>query len=101
MKLYKKCLSFLLVLCLALAFVPMALAEEDAPVTGKMGDANRDGAVTAADAAAILRFIVKLDPLIGQGLANADANGDAKITAADAAQILRFIVKLENKLGPK
>ena len=65
------------------------------------GDANCDGKITAADAALILRYIVKLDPLSGAGLANADANGDGKITAADAAQILRFIVKLENKLGPK
>ena len=65
------------------------------------GDANCDGKLTAADAALILRFIVKLDPLSGVGLANADANGDGKITAADAALVLRFIVKLENKLGPK
>ena len=78
-----------------------------APYTGALpsladyGDANCDGKLTAADAALILRYIVKLDPLTGQGLANADANGDGKITAADAALILRFIVKLENKLGPK
>ena len=65
------------------------------------GDANCDGKITAADAALILRFIVKLDPLSGAGLSNADANGDGKITAADAALVLRFIVRLENKLGPK
>ena len=65
------------------------------------GDANCDGAITAADAALILRYIVKLNTLGGQCLANADANADGQITAADAALVLRFIVKLENKLGPK
>ena len=78
-----------------------SIAPYDFDVSITYGDANCDGKITAADAALILRFIVRLDPLIGRGLANADANGDAKITAADAAQILRFIVKLENKLGPK
>ena len=65
------------------------------------GDPNCDGKVTAADAALILRYIVKLDQMGGQCLANADANGDGKITAADAAQILRYIVKLESTLGPR
>ena len=69
--------------------------------TIEYGDPTGDGKITAADAALILRYIVKLDPLSGAGLANADANGDGKITAADAALVLRFIVKLENKLGPR
>ena len=57
-----------------------------------LGDMNNDGAMTAADASAILNQIV--------GIANganpemADLNGDGKVTAADASAILKRIVGL-------
>lgn len=57
-----------------------------------LGDMNNDGAMTAADASAILKQIV--------GIANganpemADLNGDGKVTAADASAILKRIVGL-------
>ena len=60
-----------------------------------IGDADCNGVLTAADAAAILRYIVRLSNLSPQGMINADANNDGKITAADAAAILRYIVKLD------
>lgn len=59
------------------------------------GDADCSGAVNAADAAAILRYMVKLDVLGAQALRNADVDGKAGVTAADAAVILRYTVKLE------
>ena len=63
------------------------------------GDANCDGKITAADAAAILRQIVKLETLTEQGMQNAGAvEGGAEPTAATAAKILRWIVRLENTL---
>ena len=62
------------------------------------GDANCDGKINAADAAAILRWIVRLDKLSEQGYANALLTGGEVPTAADAARILRWIVKLETVL---
>ena len=62
-----------------------------------LGDANCDGAVTAADAALVLRSIVGLNELSAQGALNADVDGDLEITAEDAALILRYIVKLIEK----
>ena len=69
-----------------------------APYSYDRGDANCDGAVTAADAAAILRHIVKLERIYLRGEEVADVTGDGQITAADAAKILRWIVRLESKL---
>ena len=60
-----------------------------------LGDVDGNAAVTAADAAKILRYIVRLEPLTAEQLIAADANEDGKITAADAAAILRYIVKLD------
>ena len=64
---------------------------------GLYGDANCDGQVTAADAAAILRSLVNLAQLSQQGMINADVDGDGEVTAADASAILRYIVKLIEK----
>ncbi len=62
------------------------------------GDANCDGAVTAADASLILRALVGLDKLSARGALNADVNSDGKITAADASAILRYLVGLIERL---
>ena len=59
-----------------------------------LGDANCDGRITSADAAATLRSVVGLTALKPQGVLNADVNGDKKITAEDAAIILRYVVNL-------
>ena len=72
--------------------------EIDPPPSRMRGDANEDGKITAADAASILRHIVKLEKLSAQGLVDACVTGGAVPTAADAAKILRYIVKLENEL---
>ncbi len=64
---------------------------------GLYGDANCDGEVTSADAAAILRALVGLEELSAQGAINADVDGDGEVTAADASAILRYLVQLIEK----
>ena len=66
------------------------------------GDADCNGVVNAADAAAILRHLVELKLLTEQGLINAKVTRpvDAPVSAADAAKILRFLVQLEKSLEP-
>ena len=56
------------------------------------GDANNDGIVSAADAAAILRAVVGLSALTPQGILQADADGDGAVTAVDAVLILRYLI---------
>ena len=58
------------------------------------GDANCDGAVTPADAALVLRALVGLQSLSGQGLKNAMVDGTDTLNPEDAALILRYVVKL-------
>lgn len=58
------------------------------------GDANCDGAVTAADAAFALRALAGLETISEQGLKNAKVDGTDVLNAEDAALILRFVVKL-------
>ena len=62
------------------------------------GDANTDGVVNAADAAAILRHLVKLKPLSTDGLCNAMLLPNAPVSAVCASKILRWLVKLEPEL---
>ncbi|MCL2695183.1 MAG: hypothetical protein FWE69_02525 [Clostridiales bacterium] len=60
------------------------------------GDANVDGKVTAADAAAILRTLVELQTLTEEGKLNAKVTfTSGAFSAADAAKILRWLVDLE------
>ena len=65
-----------------------AIAAQAAPDV-LLGDANGDGAVTAADAAAILKSAVGLAEV---DAAAADYNGDGAVTAADASAILKALV---------
>jgi len=68
-------------------------------VLNQRGDANCDGNVDAADAAAILRHLVQLKLLTPQGEINAKVtSGTGPISAADAARILRWLVQLEKTL---
>ena len=63
--------------------------------TGRLGDVNGDGRVTATDARFALRASAHLESLSTMQLASADANGDGKITAAEARKILRVSARLE------
>ncbi|MCL2695500.1 MAG: hypothetical protein FWE69_04140 [Clostridiales bacterium] len=76
---------------------PLAVRTALRPAT-MPGDANCNGVVNAADAAAILRWLVDLSPLSLQGIANAMLTGGEMPSAADAARILRWLVELESKL---
>ena len=60
-----------------------------------LGDVNKDGKITAADARLALRVSAKLETLTDYILRVADMNKDGKITAADARTILRKSAKLE------
>ena len=67
--------------------------------SAERGDANCDYVVNAADAAAILRHLVRLQTLTPQGLKNAKVTeGEGPVSAADAAKILRWLVRLETVL---
>lgn len=60
-----------------------------------LGDANLDNDVNAADAALILRYLVRLEVITdGYQLACMDTDENGDITSADAAHILRYIVRL-------
>ncbi|MDD3401497.1 MAG: dockerin type I repeat-containing protein [Eubacteriales bacterium] len=65
---------------------------------GVMGDTDCNGRVTAADAAGILRHIVKIHTISEYGLINGDVDKDGKISANDAAMILRYLVHLVTSL---
>lgn len=67
---------------------------DDIPDLSMEGDANCDGTVNAKDATAVLKHVVQLELLEGEGLANADANNDGVINAKDATQILKMVVGL-------
>lgn len=68
-------------------------ATTNPPATGgKKGDANCDGSVTVADAAAILQYLGnnKKFSLSEEGIANADCDGAAGLTTKDALHIQEF-----------
>ena len=90
---------------LSYLFAGKVVATEAATIDGSIlfepilyGDANCDGQVTSADAAMILRALVKLSTLSPRGTLNADVDGDGEVTAADAAAILRYLVSLIDTL---
>ena len=58
------------------------------------GDMDGDGAVTVADALAVLRIAAKLSPETPEALATGDMDGDGAITVSDALRVLRVAAKL-------
>ncbi len=62
----------------------------------KMGDIDKDGKVTSADARILLRCAVKLEKLSDELKIYGDFDKDGKITAADARTALRIAVKLDS-----
>ena len=59
-----------------------------------LGDVDEDREVTAADAALILQFVVKLTDLTPSQIAAAGVSGREEVSAADAALIHQYVVKL-------
>ncbi|MDO4564664.1 MAG: N-acetylmuramoyl-L-alanine amidase [Clostridia bacterium] len=80
-----------LILLMLFAQFAFAAESDDFP----LGDADQSGSVTAMDAAEILRHVVRLTTLSGQGAVLADVNMDGEVTAFDASCILRYIVRLD------
>ncbi|MDO4543282.1 MAG: GLUG motif-containing protein [Clostridia bacterium] len=68
------------------------------------GDADCNGSIEAADAAAILRYVVKLPnsdlSQLGKVQGDVAEAFDGEPDSSDAAAILRFIVKIIDSLGP-
>ena len=92
----KRILACLLCACAALAGFAASSAD------GRLdGDANRDGRVTAADAAYILRYVSGTDDRMDlDAMLSADVNGNGRIEESDASAILRDVVDLA-PLDPK
>ena len=87
-----------------------AVAEDKAIVTGSviksengavvytvviLGDINKDGKVTSADARVALRVASRIDEISGAAVFAADCDGRENITASDARLILRVGAKLQ------
>lgn len=64
-----------------------------------LGDANRDGEITAEDARAALRFAVTLDAPEEMDVEICDIDGDGVVDSGDARVILRAAVGLEDLNG--
>ena len=60
-----------------------------------LGDVNRDGEITSADAQLILRYCVGKVELDDEQLILADLNSDGEITSADAQKVLKICVNKE------
>ncbi|MCL2670595.1 MAG: dockerin type I domain-containing protein [Clostridiales bacterium] len=89
------------VLCIAFAsfsFAALSPAFTDDPIPGIMGDANGDGGIGAADAAAVLRILAGLSVADEVTKVLGDVNHDNQLTAADAAQILRYLAGLSSSV---
>lgn len=63
--------------------------------TYKIGDVNKSGSVTIADARLVLRYVVKLDTFTAEQKKLADADLNGAVNEADARFILRYTVGLE------
>lgn len=95
--LFRSVTALLCALMLLYSAVP-AFAQD---VTVLLGDADGDGAITAADARMVLRLSVGLDPATADRIMICDTNSDGKADAADARILLRVSVNLESLNGKK
>lgn len=82
---------FVAVLIVPYVFVNTPVA---AAFAAEYGDADDNGEVSALDALAVLKHVVKLAILPQQLQGGADVNLDGAIDATDALMILRYVVKL-------
>lgn len=77
-----------------------APVETEAPVNGfYCGDVDMNGEITADDALAILKHVVKLAEITDEdALVLADVNHDGEVTADDALTALQMVVGLKDKV---
>ncbi len=100
----KRMCACFLVLVLVLMCAPTSVfaaptMAEDAGVKGAvalnyLGDYDKDGEITVADALTALRIAAKLVAETPEAIEIGDTDGDGKITVADALSILRIAAKL-------
>ena len=83
-------------LCILLFTLTLLCSLAAAAAAAPIGDADRDGTLTAADARLLLRAAVGLDPVTGELRRDCDPDGDRTLTAADARLTLRAAVGLED-----
>ena len=86
----KKVLSVLLCLVLAVGAGPFC-----GIAASRVGDADADGVITAADARLVLRAAVGLDAPKEPSVL--DVDGDLSVTSSDARLVLRYSVGLETR----
>lgn len=92
----KKSLSAGLAAVLLFMLCSAAFAEIQ---TVYLGDANRDGTISAGDARQILRFSVGLDSPDLDDLTICDTDGDGAIGSYDARTVLRVVVGMDSLSG--
>lgn len=63
-------------------------------VDPEVGDVDLDGEITIFDATVLQRYLIKLQTLSDDALAQADANRDGDITIPDATTIQRYLIKI-------
>ena len=71
---------------------------EPTQITVLLGDADRDGEVTSADATAVQRAVIKMTVPSLDKIA-ADTDGDGELTVTDATFIQRWLIKAECPYG--
>lgn len=86
----KKFLLVFLAILITLSSSICATAAE----TYKLGDVNRDGSVSIADAILIQSYIVRSDAEDKNLVSVADVNGDKKVSVIDSIYIMRYLVNL-------
>lgn len=93
----KAVLAAVLSLAMAIPAVPAAFSApaEAAASVLYYGDVDKGGAVDANDALAILKHVVKIQPITDEtALILADIDKNQKIDASDALEVLKVVVKL-------
>ena len=65
------------------------ITEGELPPSGIIGDVDMDGDVDTADALLALRYVLELESLNEDQLAQAEVDGDGEVTIVDALLILR------------
>ena len=70
------------------------ITEGELPPSGIIGDVDMDGDVDTADALLALRYVLELESLNEDQLAQAEVDGDGEVTIVDALLILRVALGL-------
>lgn len=86
----KKLISFVLSVTMVVTIAVTGFA-----ATYKLGDVDKNGSVTPADARQVLRYAAMLDVYDDEQKLLSDFSGDGELTPADARQVLRVAAGLD------